>query len=88
MRIALQQIYVNLFVEYGEFISMPSPKQVHTHVCLAVVKNPLSPTEHPNGLGVYNELFEESLEQFVVWPIFRTIGIFGQSDSCKTRVLS
>ncbi|CRG88576.1 Transport protein particle subunit bet5 [Talaromyces islandicus] len=46
MRIALQQIYVNLFVEY-------------------VVKNPLSPTEHPNGLGVNNELFEESLEQFV-----------------------
>ncbi|KAH8702596.1 putative TRAPP complex subunit [Talaromyces proteolyticus] len=47
MRIALQQIYVNLFVEY-------------------VVKNPLSPVEHPNGLGVNNELFEESLEQFVV----------------------
>ncbi|KAI9924391.1 hypothetical protein ASPWEDRAFT_167367 [Aspergillus wentii DTO 134E9] len=46
MRIALQQIYINLFVEY-------------------VVKNPLSPVEHPNGLGVNNELFEESLEQFV-----------------------
>uniref|UniRef100_A0A093UWY2 Trafficking protein particle complex subunit n=1 Tax=Talaromyces marneffei PM1 TaxID=1077442 RepID=A0A093UWY2_TALMA len=46
MRIALQQIYVNLYVEY-------------------VVKNPLSPVEHPGGLGVNNELFEESLEQFV-----------------------
>ncbi|KUL88100.1 hypothetical protein ZTR_04052 [Talaromyces verruculosus] len=47
MRIALQQIYVNLYVEY-------------------VVKNPLSPVEHPGGVGVNNELFEESLEQFVV----------------------
>lgn len=31
-----------------------------------VVKNPLSPTEHPGGEGVNNELFEQSLEQFVV----------------------
>lgn len=31
-----------------------------------VVKNPLSPVEHPNGLGVNNELFEITLEQFVV----------------------
>lgn len=31
-----------------------------------VVKNPLSPAEHPGGLGVNNELFEQSLEQFVV----------------------
>lgn len=31
-----------------------------------VVKNPLSPVEHPGGIGVNNELFEESLEQFVV----------------------
>ncbi|BDD61995.1 TRAPP subunit bet5 [Monascus purpureus] len=46
MRIALQQIYINLYVEY-------------------VVKNPLSPVEHPGGIGVDNELFEESLEQFV-----------------------
>ncbi|EGE82875.2 hypothetical protein RJZ56_002027 [Blastomyces dermatitidis] len=46
MRLALQQIYVNLYVEY-------------------VVKNPLSPVEHPGGLGVNNELFEESLQQFV-----------------------
>lgn len=39
--------------------------------CLAltlpqVVKNPLSPVEHPGGTGVNNELFEEGLEQFVV----------------------
>ena len=47
MRIALQQIYVNCYVEY-------------------VVKNPLSPVEHPAGLGVNNELFEASLGQFVV----------------------
>lgn len=47
MRIALQQIYVNCYVEY-------------------VVKNPLSPVEHPGGIGVNNELFELSLEQFVV----------------------
>ena len=47
MRIALQQIHVNIFVEY-------------------VVKNPLSPTEHPGGVGVNNELFELSLDQFVV----------------------
>ncbi|PWY70183.1 snare-like protein [Aspergillus heteromorphus CBS 117.55] len=46
MRVALQQIYINLYVEY-------------------VVKNPLSPAEHPGGVGVNNELFEESLEQFV-----------------------
>ncbi|KAL2824003.1 Longin-like domain-containing protein [Aspergillus cavernicola] len=46
MRVALQQIYINLYVEY-------------------VVKNPLSPAEHPGGLGVDNELFEQSLEQFV-----------------------
>ncbi|KAI5289779.1 TRAPP subunit bet5 [Ascosphaera aggregata] len=47
MTLPLQQIYVQLYVEY-------------------VVKNPLSPTEHPGGIGVNNELFEESLEQFVV----------------------
>ncbi|KAI5301099.1 TRAPP subunit bet5 [Ascosphaera pollenicola] len=47
MTLALQQIYIQLYVEY-------------------VVKNPLSPVEHPGGVGVNNELFEESLEQFVV----------------------
>lgn len=32
---------------------------------LPVVKNPLSPVEHPGGVGVANELFEMALEQFV-----------------------
>ncbi len=31
-----------------------------------VVKNPLSPIEHPGGLGVNCELFELGVEQFVV----------------------
>ena len=46
MRHALQQIYVNIYVEY-------------------VVKNPLSPAEHPGGIGVNYELFEASLDVFV-----------------------
>lgn len=31
-----------------------------------VVKNPLSPVEHPAGVGVNCELFELGVEQFVV----------------------
>ncbi|MCJ1256635.1 TRAPP subunit bet5 [Lignoscripta atroalba] len=31
-----------------------------------VVKNPLSPTEHPGGIGVNCEMFELGLEQFIV----------------------
>lgn len=31
-----------------------------------VVKNPLAPVEHPNGAGVYNEMFEMGLETFIV----------------------
>lgn len=31
-----------------------------------VVRNPLSPVEHPGGLGVNNELFEMGLDRFVV----------------------
>jgi len=46
LRVALHQIWANLFVEY-------------------VVKNPLSPAEHPRGVGVANELFEQALERFV-----------------------
>ena len=37
---------------------------VVTNIC-AVVKNPLSPVEHPGGEGVANELFELALDQFV-----------------------
>jgi len=32
---------------------------------IIVVKNPLSPVEHPGGVGVANELFELALDQFV-----------------------
>lgn len=31
-----------------------------------VVKSPLSPVEHPGGVGVANELFEGGLEGFMV----------------------
>lgn len=49
-----------------------------------VVKNPLSPVEHPGGLGVNNELFEIMLEQFVVRST-RTVnlsrhGLFNLTD--------
>jgi Sybindin-like family len=64
MRIALHQIWVNIYVEF-------------------VVKNPLSPVEHPGGLGVNNELFEASLEQFVV----RWTNRFGCS-CCETALLT
>ncbi|KAF2086876.1 snare-like protein [Saccharata proteae CBS 121410] len=30
-----------------------------------VVKNPLSPAEHPGGVGVANELFETGLDHFI-----------------------
>ncbi|PGH18227.1 hypothetical protein AJ79_00566 [Helicocarpus griseus UAMH5409] len=74
MRLALQQIYVNLYVEY-------------------VVKNPLSPVEHPGGVGVNNELFEESLEQFVrVFHPRRTTGnrldALSAAHSSKSALIS
>ncbi len=31
-----------------------------------MVKNPLSPVEHPGGIGVNCEMFELGVEQFVV----------------------
>ena len=31
-----------------------------------VVKNPLSPVEHPGGIGVGCEMFELGLDQFIV----------------------
>jgi len=31
-----------------------------------VVKNPISPVEHPGGVGVANELFDGGLESFIV----------------------
>ena len=38
-----------------------------------VVKNPLSPIEHPGGAGVNCELFELGVEQFVVSNIERIL---------------
>lgn len=66
MRIALQQIYINLFVEYGSWLLANLVASRRLLIEFLVVKNPLSPVEHPGGIGVNNELFEESLEQFVV----------------------
>ncbi|KAL8764229.1 MAG: hypothetical protein Q9184_000198 [Pyrenodesmia sp. 2 TL-2023] len=41
-----------------------------------VVKNPLSPIEHPGGIGVNCEMFELGVEQFVVcFPLI--IDVFG-----------
>ena len=66
MRVALQQIYINLYVEYGMEHRWLASIAGLSWLTRAVVKNPLSPTEHPGGVGVNNELFEQSLEQFVV----------------------
>lgn len=38
---------------------------VEANTGITVVKNPLSPVEHPGGVGVANELFELALDQFV-----------------------
>lgn len=67
MRVALQQIYINLYVEYGIVAYYLIIRRL-SWLIRVVVKNPLSPAEHPGGLGVNNELFEQSLEQFVVCP--------------------
>lgn len=66
MRLALEQIYINLYVEYGMRWRTYTWISGLTGLFSTVVKNPLSPVEHPGGVGVNNELFEESLEQFVV----------------------
>ena len=64
MRLPLQQIYVNIYVEF-------------------VVKNPLSPAEHPGGIGVNNELFEASLTQFVVCtPALLVLWVLTRPGSC------
>lgn len=45
-----------------------------------VVRNPLSPVEHPKGVGVNNELFELGLDRFVVcWETARTLWDDGDS---------
>ena len=69
LRIVLHQIYVSLYVEYGRLplalIRGDPPSKLEI-----VVKNPLSPAEHPGGLGVNCELFELGIEQFVVSNFF------------------
>jgi trafficking protein particle complex subunit 1 len=65
LRIVLHQIYVNLYVEFGRFDIGLIPRSPADSL-LAVVKNPLSPVEHPGGIGVANELFELGLESFIV----------------------
>jgi len=62
MRNVLHQIYVNLYVEFSAAFSSFSCASAKTNL---VVKNPLSPVEHPGGEGVANELFEMALDQFV-----------------------
>lgn len=68
MRNVLHQIYVNLYVEYGmscfNCLCLVGLVGVVADDCL-VVKNPLSPVEHPGGEGVANEFFELALDQFV-----------------------
>ncbi|KAL9128676.1 MAG: hypothetical protein Q9217_002704 [Psora testacea] len=62
LRIVLHQIYVSLYVEYG---GLKSRTFLSIKLIATVVKNPLSPIEHPGGLGVNCELFELGVEQFV-----------------------
>jgi len=64
MRNVLHQIYVNLYVEFGTLPLLAGffYNVANTYI---VVKNPLSPVEHPGGEGVANELFELALDQFV-----------------------
>lgn len=58
-----------------KFVMLTDTKQNNLRVALHqiwvslyveyVVKNPLSPVEHPGGIGVANELFERGLDSFV-----------------------
>ena len=66
LRIVLHQIYVSLYVEYGRLYAPSHESGVTIADPGLVVKNPLSPTEHPGGIGVNCELFELGVEQFVV----------------------
>ena len=52
----------------------------------AVVKNPLSPTEHPGGFGVNCEMFELGVEQFVVGT--RRLAQDNVTDSDVERISS
>lgn len=66
LRVVLHQIYVSLYVEYGKISFSVRIVGGLPAELLPVVKNPLSPVEHPGGLGVNCQLFELGVEQFVV----------------------
>lgn len=65
LRIVLHQIYVSLYVEYGRSPRLCDYSEGRHIDSGLVVKNPLSPVEHPGGIGVNCELFELGVEQFV-----------------------
>lgn len=71
----MHQIYVSLYVEYGmlKANAAGSLSGIGKSDLYPVVKNPLSPVEHPGGVGVNCELFELGVEQFVVRNIECTL---------------
>jgi hypothetical protein len=50
-----------------------------------VVKNPLSPVEHPKGVGVSNQLFEGGLESFIVSAVRSELWM--KADRCPEHDL-
>ncbi len=68
LRHVLNQIYINLYVEFGPFLFCRCEYSMtgFANLQCLVVKNPLSPVEHPGGVGVNCEMFEAGLDQFVV----------------------
>lgn len=70
LRHVLNQIYINLYVEFGEssfpLLACEYLRGWFSNSPYLVVKNPLSPVEHPGGVGVNCEMFEAGLDQFVV----------------------
>lgn len=50
-----------------------------------VVKNPLSPVEHPGGVGVNCEMFELGVEQFVVSLASKSFLDLDADDSDEER---
>ncbi|GAB7347906.1 hypothetical protein MBLNU459_g5429t1 [Dothideomycetes sp. NU459] len=48
-----------------------------------VVKSPISPVEHPGGVGVANELFEGALESFILPS--QLVSLFVECLDCGTR---
>lgn len=77
LRIVLHQIYVSLYVEYGMLQASIADATDNSDMH-PVTKNPLSPVEHPGGVGVNCELFELGVDQFVV----RNIGCIQVTLRC------